>query len=68
MKGSGSACWQGRCVTEHLAFGRRDSVVSIMFLRYFVSLHFSDGVQLRQATVEGLQAKLENIRGPHEGG
>lgn len=52
-KGSGSACWQGPGIAEHLAFGRRDSAVCLMFIRYFVSLQFS-GVQLSQDTVEAL--------------
>lgn len=64
-KGSASAFWQGPCRTEHPAFGRRDSALSLMFISYFVSLPFPDSVQLRQGTGEGSQAKLESVRGAH---
>lgn len=41
-----------------------------MFIRYFVSLHFSEGVQLRQGIVEGCKLSwkpLEDLLGEDEG-
>lgn len=57
QKGSGSACWQGTHTTKHLVFGSRESAISLMFIRHFLSFHFTGRVQMGQGRVEGIQTK-----------
>lgn len=56
-KGSGSARWQGPRIAKHLVFGSQDSAISLMFIRHFVTLQFSGGVQMEQGRVEKMQTK-----------